>query len=153
MNLDQLLSPSATMICEQISSKKKMLEKVSQLMAETIDTTEKRVFDSLVCRERLGTTGLGNGIAIPHGRIAACQQVTAVFLLLSTPIDYDAPDGKLVDLVFALIVPEEAHNTHLSYLANISELLSDEHLVAQLRHAHSNEVLYDLLEQAATNID
>lgn len=152
MNLGQLLSPSVTVICDQITSKKKILEKVSQLMAETIDTTEKRIFESLVCREKLGTTALGNGIAIPHGRIAACQQATVIFLLLTSPIEYDAPDGKPVDIIFALMVPTEAHNDHLRYLAQISKLLSDEALIAKLRHAYSNEALCELIMQATEHI-
>jgi len=121
-------------------------------MAEAIDSTEKRIFDSLICREKLGTTALGNGIAIPHGRLAACQQPTAAFLLLASPIDYDAPDGKPVDIIFALMVPTEAHSDHLRYLAQISTLLSDESLNAKLRHAYSSDALYGLIKQATENI-
>ena len=148
MNLDQLLPPSATLICDQITSKKKMLEKISEVMAQTIETSEKKIFDSLICREKLGTTALGDGVAIPHGRLAACQNPTAVFILLETPIDYDAPDGKPVDIVFAILVPKEAHDEHLHHLAQIAKILSDEELVLKLRHAHSDGVLYELLEHA-----
>ncbi|MCF6193159.1 MAG: PTS sugar transporter subunit IIA [Kangiellaceae bacterium] len=149
MNLDQLLSPSATLICDQITSKKKMLEKISEVMAKAIEVPAKKIFDSLICREKLGTTALGDGVAIPHGRLAACQSATAVFILLETPIDYDAADGKPIDLVFAILVPEDAHDEHLHHLAEIAKILSNEELVAKLRHAHSDDILFELLECAA----
>jgi len=118
-------------------------------MAQIIETPEKKIFDSLICREKLGTTALGDGVAIPHGRLDACQNAVAVFMLLETPIDYDAPDGKLVDIVFAILVPQEAHDEHLHHLAEIAKILSNQELVVKLRHAHSDEVLYELLGQAA----
>jgi len=148
MNLDQLLSPSATLICDQITSKKKMLEKISEVMAAAIGTSEKKIFDSLICREKLGTTALGGGVAIPHGRLPACQKAMAVFILLEAPIDYDAPDGKPVDIVFAILVPQDAHDEHLHHLAQIAKILSNEELVAKLRHAHSDDILFELLERA-----
>ncbi len=152
MNLDQLLSPSATLICDQITSKKNMLEKISYIMAEAIVTSEKKKFDSLICREKLGTTALGDGVAIPHGRLAACQNAMAVFILLETPIDYDAPDGKPVDIVFAILVPEEAHKEHLHHLAQIAKILSNEKFIAKLRHAHSDAILFELLERATEQV-
>jgi PTS system nitrogen regulatory IIA component len=149
MNIGQLLTPSATLICDQITSKKKLLEKISQVMAESIESPEKKIFDSLICREKLGTTGLGNGIAIPHGRSNQCQQPTAVFILLTKPIDYDAPDGKPVDIIFAIVVPENADHDHLSCLAKIAEILSNDKLVSKLRSTHRDDVLYELLEEAS----
>lgn len=149
MNIQQLLSPDSTFICNKMSSKKKVLEKVSEIMAASIGTTEKIIFESLLCREKLGTTALGDGIAIPHGRSEQCSQITTVFLLLETPIDYDAPDKKPVDIIFAIIVPEEADKQHLHSLAQIAELLSDSKLSSQIRHAHSSEALYSILQDGA----
>ena len=150
MNISQLLSPTATMMCDKISSKKKMLEKISEVMAESIDCSSKQIFESLLSREKLGTTALGEGVAIPHGRVARCEQATAVFILLEAGIDYDAPDKKLVDVIFGIIVPENAHQDHLRHLAKIAELLSNNSVVSQIRHAHSSEALYEIIESAAS---
>lgn len=153
MNISQLLSPDATFVCDNISSKKKMLEKVSEIMAQSINSKSKDIFESLLMRERLGTTALGDGVAIPHGRVASCQDVTAVFILLESPIDYDAPDGKQVDIVFAIMVPEAAHAEHLKHLAKIAEILSNPKILSQVRHAHCSEALYEILEKAADKLD
>jgi len=150
MNISQLLSPAATLVCDKMSSKKKVLEKVSEIMAESIDCSAKCIFESLFSREKLGTTALGDGVAIPHGRVAKCEQATAVFMLLETGVDYDAPDKKPVDIIFAIMVPEQAHQDHLRHLAKIAEILSDKKLVSQIRHAHSSEALYEIIEEAAS---
>ena len=149
MNICQILTPETTLICDKITSKKKVLEKISGLVADTTEISGKCIFESLVCREKLGTTALGNGVAIPHGRIADCQQPIAVFLLLETPIDYDAPDKQPVDIIFAILVPDQAHEDHLRHLAMIAEILSQQKLLTKLRHAHSGEALYEILADAA----
>jgi PTS system nitrogen regulatory IIA component len=153
MNISQILSPAATLICDKISSKKKMLEKVSEIMSESIECSSKHIFESLLSREKLGTTALGDGVAIPHGRVASCEQATAVFMLLESKVDYDAPDKKPVDIIFAIMVPEKAHQDHLRHLAKIAELLSNKTVVSQIRHAHSSEALFEILEGAANRID
>ncbi len=153
MNISQLLSPTATLVCDKISSKKKVLEKVSEIMAESIGCKAKQIFESLLSREKLGTTALGDGVAIPHGRVANCEKATAVFMLLESKIDYDAPDKKPVDIIFAIMVPEKAHQNHLRHLAKIAELLSNQAIVSQIRHAHSSEALYEILETAACRVD
>ena len=152
MKICQLLSPETTFVCDEVTSKKKVLEKVSQIVADKCSISSKCVFESLVCREKLGTTALGNGVAIPHGRISECQQAISVFLLLETPIDYDAPDKQSVDIIFAILVPEEAHNDHLRHLAEVAEILSQQKLLTKLRHAHCGEALYDILEDAANSL-
>lgn len=153
MNISQLLSPAATLVCDKISSKKKVLEKISEIMAESIDCSSKQIFESLLSREKLGTTALGEGVAIPHGRVSNCEEATAVFMLVETGIDYDAPDKKPVDVIFAIMVPEKAHQDHLRHLAKIAELLSNNAIVSQIRHAHSSEALYEILESAASRIE
>lgn len=152
MNINQLISPDSTLVCSEISSKKRVLEKVSEIMAEAINVNPKKVFESLLCREKLGTTALGKGVAIPHGRVACCSQVTAVFLLLETAIDYDAQDGQAVDIIFAILVPEDANNEHLKCLAGIAEILSHDKILSQIRHAHSSKALYSILEDAANRL-
>ena len=152
MNICQILSPETTLICEQITSKKKVLEKISRIVADNTEISEKCVFESLVCREKLGTTALGNGVAIPHGRIADCENPIAVFLLLESPVDYDAPDKQPVDIIFAILVPEQAHEDHLGHLAMIAEILSQQKLLTKIRHAHSGEALFEILEDAANQL-
>jgi nitrogen PTS system EIIA component len=153
MNISELLSPDSTLVCGNISSKKKMLEKVSEIIAEKINAKPKLVFESLLSREKLGTTALGGGVAIPHGRASCCEDVTSVFLLLESPIDYDASDGQLVDIIFAIMVPEEAHTEHLKHLAKVAEILSNTRNLSQIRNAHCSEALYDILEHAAEKLD
>lgn len=118
-------------------------------MAQSIESSDKKLFDNLICREKLGTTALGNGIAIPHGRNEQCKKPTAVFILLNKPIDYDAPDGQPVDIIFAIMVPLDADHDHLSCLASIARVLSSDQLVGKLRSTHNDKVLYELLEEAS----
>ncbi len=131
-----------------MSSKKKILERVAEEMAKQIDCTAQEIFESLFARERLGTTGLGNGIAIPHGRVSACQEAVAVLILLNEGVEYDAPDGKPVDIIFAIMVPEEANREQLKYLAEIAEVLSQSNVVSQIRHAHCGDALFQIIDQA-----
>ncbi len=152
MNICQLLSPATTQCCDKTTSKKKVLEKISDMMAESINCKAKAIYENLLSREKLGTTALGNGVAIPHARVNNCLCVTAVFLLLNKPIDYDAPDGKPVDIIFAILVPEDANNAHLQHLAKIAKLLSDTQTISQIRHAHNDEALYSILENAADKL-
>jgi len=153
MNISQILSPEATFCSLKLSSKKKILEKVSEVMAESIDCSSQDIFESLFARERLGTTALGNGIAIPHGRVSACNEATAVFILLETPIDYDAADNVPVDIVFAIMVPEKADAEHLKYLAGIAKVLSEPTLISQIRHAHCGDALFEIIDKAAAKTD
>ncbi|WP_196141142.1 PTS IIA-like nitrogen regulatory protein PtsN [Aliikangiella sp. G2MR2-5] len=152
MKISQILSPEATFCSVSISSKKKILEKVSEEMSKSIDCPAQDIFESLFARERLGTTGLGEGIAIPHGRITACEKATAVFLLLDEAIDYDAPDGKPVDIIFAILVPENANSEQLKFLAEIAEVLSQPNVVSQIRHAHCGDALFQIIDQATQRL-
>ena len=149
MKISQILSPESTFCNLELSSKKKILEKVSQIMADEIDGSSQEIFESLFARERLGTTALGHGVAIPHGRIKTCQQAIAVFILLDTPVDYDAPDGRDVDIIFAILVPEQADSEQLKCLAEIAKILSEPSLISQIRHAHCGDALFQIIEQAS----
>jgi PTS system nitrogen regulatory IIA component len=102
----------------------------------------------LIGRERLGSTGIGNGVAIPHARSPHCKTPIAGFLRLQEPIDFDAVDGEPVDLLFVLLVPEEADETHLSLLAEVASIMNDAGTRAQLRKSESQQELHDILTQA-----
>lgn len=121
-------------------------------MAESINCQPQDIFESLLAREKLGTTALGHGIAIPHGRVSSCKEATAVLILLDEAVNYDARDGQPVDIIFAIMVPEEADNQHLKYLAEIANILSQPSLVSQIRHAHCGDALYDILSKAAEKV-
>ncbi|RKR02533.1 phosphotransferase IIA-like nitrogen-regulatory protein PtsN [Kushneria sinocarnis] len=146
MTLDQILPPERTMFDVTGGSKKRVLEFFSTLIAQntpSIDAQE--VFGRLISRERLGSTGVGNGVAIPHARNPHCRQPLASFLSLADPIDFDAIDGEPVDLIFVLLVPETADDTHLALLAQIAELLNSDDTRKALRAAESQPALYETL--------
>jgi len=121
MKLSEILSPDCIRLDSDATSKKRVLESVSQLLADTDEELSPReVFDCLIAREKLGSTGLGQGVAIPHGRLAGLDKTIGVFLRLPRGVDFDAPDNEPVDLVFALLVPKESTEEHLQVLASIA---------------------------------
>jgi PTS system nitrogen regulatory IIA component len=131
------------------SSKKRLLELISEELARSSTELDQReFFESLIARERLGSTGLGNGVAIPHGRVKGIDHVEAFFFRLRKPLPFDAVDGKPVDLLFALAVPEDCSEDHLKLLAQVAELFSDAELLQQLRDAESTGRLLQLLSQS-----
>jgi PTS system nitrogen regulatory IIA component len=103
---------------------------------------EQEVFDALVAREKLGSTGIGEGIAIPHCRLGHCQQAVGLLLKLETPIDFDAVDGQPVDLVFVLLVPQDNPEQHLKTLSHLASLFNDETYRTELRRSIDNQQLY-----------
>lgn len=145
MELAQLLTPDTTRAFARVSSKKTCLELVASIASETTGVSDTKLFKALFERERLGSTGLGNGIAIPHCRISGCPKIFGVLLTLENPIDFDAHDGHTVDLVCALIVPEEATEDHLQALAAIAERFNDSRFIEQLRQSTSASELYELV--------
>lgn len=146
MHLIDLLAPARVVAGATVTSKKRLLEMLSGLLADEAGMeAERRVFDSLCAREKLGSTGLGHGVAIPHGRTAALPGAVGAFLRLSEPIDFNALDGKPVDLVFALAVPEHFSSQHLLLLSQLAEMFSDAAFCAQLRDAPDSATLYALL--------
>ena len=146
MHLIDLLAPARVLAGVSVTSKKRLLELLSGLLAEGAGAeVERRVFDSLCGREKLGSTGLGHGVAIPHGRTGALPGAVGAFIKLSEPIDFNALDGKPVDLIFALAVPEHFSNQHLLLLSQLAEMFSDAGFSARLRAASDNASLYALL--------
>ena len=147
MELAHLLTPETTRAYARVSSKKTCLELVAKIASESIGISDTELFKALFERERLGSTGLGNGIAIPHCRISDCQNIIGVLLTVETPIDFDAPDAQAVDVVCALIAPQEATSDHLQALAAIAERFNDGEFVDQLRKAASSTELYQLINR------
>jgi PTS system nitrogen regulatory IIA component len=146
MLISDLLSPERIRCDVHSSSKKRLLEIISRELAHSSDDLNQReVFESLCARERLGSTGLGKGVAIPHGRVKGSHDVQASFIRLKKPLPFDAIDGEPVDLLFAIAVPENCNEDHLKLLAQVAELFSDPDLLMQLRAAEDSGKLLKLL--------
>jgi len=146
MQIAKLLDP-AHIACQQGgSSKKRALESLSkQLAADLQRFTDSEIFDSLIGRERLGSTGLGKGVALPHGRMQGLEAPVAALLTLSQGIDYDAIDNQPVDLLFALLVPEESTDEHLKILAQLAEMFSNADFCSRLRNCTDSKACLDLI--------
>jgi PTS system nitrogen regulatory IIA component len=121
----QLLPESHILLDLEASSKKRVFERAGELFEASNDIAHSLVFESLIAREKLGSTGLGQGIAIPHGRIKGLKQATGAFIRLSDPIDFDAPDGRPVSQLFVLLVPEQATEAHLQILSELATCFAD----------------------------
>jgi PTS system nitrogen regulatory IIA component len=145
MNISDLLAPDAVLASLKAQSKKQLLLELAARAHLQTRLPEKRIFETLIERERLGTTGVGSGIAIPHGRMAGVTAITGVFARLETGIDYDAVDSQPVDLVFMLLAPEDAGADHLKALARVSRLLRNQATCEKLRAAKSAEAIYAIL--------
>ncbi|GHA91255.1 PTS IIA-like nitrogen regulatory protein PtsN [Modicisalibacter luteus] len=149
MNLESILPPERILYAAPGGSKKRVLEFFSTFIAQNTPSLDSQeVFSRLIGRERLGSTGIGNGVAIPHARDPHCKAPIAGFLKLQEPIDFDAVDGEPVDLVFVLLVPEAADETHLALLAQVASVMNDTETRARLRRSESQRQLYDVLIQA-----
>ncbi|HEY2886244.1 MAG TPA: PTS IIA-like nitrogen regulatory protein PtsN [Rhizomicrobium sp.] len=145
MNISDLLKPAAVIASLKVQGKKHLLQELSARAALVTRLPERKIFETLTERERLGTTGVGQGIAIPHGRLSDIDEIAGVFARLETPIDYDAVDNQPVDLVFMLLAPEGAGADHLKALARVSRLLRNQAATEKLRAAKSAEALYAIL--------
>lgn len=152
MQLSNVLSQDCTKSAVLCSSKKRALELISEIAATHLDQNSQPLFECMLNREKLGTTGIGNGIAIPHGRISNSDHAIAVFIQCQDPIDFDAIDGQPIDLLFALFVPEEQCKEHLSTLASMAEKLSNKKICKQLRNAKTDQELYDILTNGDEDI-
>ena len=137
--INQLLSPENIVLDLDASSKKRVFEQAGLLFENNQGIASRMVFDSLFAREKLGSTGLGRGIAIPHGRIKGLKEASGAFLRLSNPVPFDSPDGKPVSLLFVLLVPEQATEQHLQILSELAERFSDSACREALSKADSAE--------------
>ena len=141
--LETLITPERCLCQHQGASKKRLFETTAAFLAESqpgLEATE--VYNNLLARERLGSTALGEGIAIPHCRISKCSEPLGVLITLSDGIDFDAPDSADVDILFILLVPEEAQQEHLNILAGLAQLLSNDEFCRALRESSGAEDLY-----------
>lgn len=148
MQLSELLSKDSIACDVDAQSKKRALQELSELIAEkdkNVSTNE--VFDSLINRERLGGTGIGHGAAIPHGRLKNCTHITGAFIRLKNAIDFDSADNTPVDLLFALIVPEESTDEHLKVLAMLASMFNDEEFRNKLRSSNTCDGMQQLLTE------
>ena len=145
MPLSDILAPDAVMASLRVNSKKQVLQELSERAAQVSGLAAREIFDSLLQRERLGSTGVGDGIAIPHGKLAKCNRIFGIFARLERAIDFEALDGLPVDLIFLLIAPESAGADHLKALAGIARVLRDPEMAAQLRATRDASALYSLL--------
>ncbi|MGH8495357.1 MAG: PTS sugar transporter subunit IIA [Gammaproteobacteria bacterium] len=152
MTLDDLLAPDRVLRNAEARSKKHALEIVSELIASAEGTpASSDVFDALVAREKLGSTALGRAVAIPHGRLVGLERCVGAFLRLAEPVDFDAPDGRPVDLICAVVVPQECGEEEPRSIARIAERLSDRRFRVVLRQASGSRELYNLLIHCAAD--
>ncbi len=147
MQLTEILSPDCAVCAAPGSSKKRILESISKIAHQhSQQLSENQILDALVCREKLGSTGIGHGIAIPHGRIEGLSAITAVLVTCKPAIDFDAIDNKPVDVFFAILVPAEQTEAHLQTLSSVATRLSDKQTLKQIRNAETDSALYEAIK-------
>ena len=151
MEITDLVTPAAVVASLKATSKKQALQELARRAAELTGEQERAIFDVLLERERLGTTGVGDGVAIPHGKLPNLRRLVGVFARLERPINFEAIDEQPVDLIFLLLAPGTAGADHLKALARVSRLLRDRQMREKLRGSETREALYALLvEQQAS---
>jgi PTS system nitrogen regulatory IIA component len=146
MKISDVLSPELTRCAFSGRSKKRIIEALSQLLAEHLNggnELSERLFDNFVAREKLGSTGLGKGVAIPHCRTSGVKKIHGCLVKLTHPVDFDAIDDQPVDLIFALVVPEEKNDEHLSTLARIASIMQNDDYRQRLRNCSEDAILYN----------
>lgn len=149
---DGILEPGNISVADPASSKKRILEQAARLLAGSADEPDaEQVFERLLERERLGSTGLAGGVALPHARMPGLEKSRGAFLRLAQPVEFDALDGNPVDLVFALLVPENANDEHLQLLAKLAAMFNEEELRERLRKAEGDEAMAILTGKSSTH--
>ncbi|MDD4929624.1 MAG: PTS IIA-like nitrogen regulatory protein PtsN [Gallionella sp.] len=145
MNLiSKILTPDNIVLDAESTSKKRVFERVGLLFENQLQIARSQVFDSLFAREKLGSTGLGQGVAIPHGRIPKLREATAAFVRTAHPIPFDAPDGLPVTLIFVLLVPELATDLHLQILGELAQMFSSAEFRQRLQECDDTDAMYQL---------
>ena len=151
MPLNDLVAPQAVIPALKVNNKKQALQDIAERAAELTGRPEREILEVLMQRERLGSTAIGNGIAIPHGKLAKLDRLFGLFARLDRPIDFEALDGQPVDLIFLLLAPENAGADHLKALARIARLLRDPDTIRLLRDSTDREALYAVLAMSPPN--
>ena len=148
MTISALLSPGCIFIDTDISSKKRLLEFISNTVADKFGLPQSTIYGNLLDRERLGSTGLGNGFAIPHARLSNLDTTIGCFIRLDQPVKFEAPDNKPVDLVFTIIIPENATDEHLQILSTLAKIFSQSKICEAIRSAESNDEVARIIHTA-----
>ena len=151
MDLGDLISSDGVIAMLSAKSKKQVLDTLASHAARMTDLPERDIFDTLLQRERLGSTGVGRGVAIPHGKLAGLTHIVGLFARLEQPVDFESVDGEPVDLVFLLLAPESAGADHLKALARISRLLREPASIEKLRAFKDEDALYAFLTESAAS--
>jgi nitrogen PTS system EIIA component len=151
MKFTDLLKPEAVLPSLKVNSKKQALHELAAHAAKLTGLAERDIFDTLLQRERLGSTGIGDGIAIPHGKPAKIAQLTGIFARLDRPIDFEALDSQPVDVIFVLLAPEQAGADHLKALARVARVLREPGTLDKIRTTRDATALYALLTEPATS--
>ncbi|MDM1695193.1 PTS IIA-like nitrogen regulatory protein PtsN [Thiopseudomonas alkaliphila] len=154
IRLEQILTPSRCQVNALGGSKKRVLEQIAALIVSNCpQLDEDTLYENLIARERLGSTGFGDGIAIPHCRMEGCSTPISALLQLETAVDFDAIDGEPVDLFFVLLVPDDATDQHLELLRQVAQLLNQPEVCEQLRSASSSQALYQTVINAQSLLE
>jgi PTS system nitrogen regulatory IIA component len=148
MEIRDLLQPEAVVADLKAANKKQLLQELARHAAKVTGVNDRKIFETLLERERLGSTGVGSGIAIPHGKLSEFKRLYGVFARLDRPVDFDSIDEQPVDLIFLLLAPEGAGADHLKALARVSRLLRDSSMCDKLRGAETADGLYMVLTQS-----
>ena len=145
MDIAELITPQSVVPSLRVANKRQLLQELARRAAPLVSLHEKAIFDTLLERERLGSTGIGSGTAVPHGRVANLPRIFGLFARLEKPIPFDSVDDQPVDLVFLLLTPGSAGADHLKALARVSRLFRDRAVCAKLRGTDRSDALYALL--------
>lgn len=145
MKISDIITVDSIALSVKAKNKRQLLQELSQLATTATNVNERTIFDILLERENLGSTGFGGGVALPHGRLSELNKVHGFFIKLATTLDYNSIDGKPIDMLFLLLSPESSGADHLTALAQISRILKDNNMVSKLREATDKEEIYALL--------
>ena len=148
MTITELLGPRCIFLDIEVTSKKKLLELIASIVAERTDLSESSIFSSLLSRERLGSTALGRGFAVPHARLEQLDNTLACFIRLKEAVNFEASDGQPVDLVFTIIIPEQATDEHLLILSSLARVFSSDTVCDAIRKAGSKDEIAQIIEAA-----
>ena len=148
MTITALLSPERIFVNATITSKKRLLEFIADRISEQFQVPQPTLFASLLDRERLGSTGLGKGFAVPHARLAGIDEAIGMFIKLEDPVNFEAPDKLPVDLVFVIVIPEQATDQHLQILSALARIFSQADICEAIRDAGSSDDLIKIIDSA-----
>jgi len=148
MTISALLSPQRIFLDTEISSKKKLLELIANIVADQTRLSESSIYNNLLNRERLGSTGLGHGFAVPHARLENLDKTIGCLFRLKEPVNFEAPDNQPVDLVFTIIIPQEATEEHLMILSSLARIFSQTDVCEAIRGATSRDEIAQIIKSA-----